>query len=542
MGTFRIEKGDLDKLLPFYLTYKEQIKAMLTNILRRKEATLYLKYILEHPDGRRRISIYCDNFAEALRRRLDIWLKDLEHAGYIRATQGFHLEDVWDFTFSFKDALSKAIKDHNRRIENADEEINSADVTFLHELLDYSNQKLSLCFLKRRDEIINRHRQRLIKFHTHATKIISLFEEEKIWSIANQAIRDIFGLQGEYSIQEGVRSVENLELDYLNSSSSYLMEEAAEALRDNQCLSIDEKGELSRITQHIDQNHFKALVIPISIRNFSFDGFLIIHDSGKVFKFDKFDWNLLYQLNYYIESMVSNCRILAELSRKREEHRDLTRRLISIQEDERKLIAGDIHDTLTQALTGIGYKALLCQELIVKDSKRLNDEISNLISNINNALKQSRQIIQYLRPQVLDDLGLITALKKVLTDFQKKSDIAIYSIFPENVDLHPEASIAIFRIFQESLRNIKRHSSAAEVHVTITLDAGHLNLQIEDDGVGFDLTRPSPGLGLITMRERAQLLKGEFSVKASPGGGCQIRVTIPMKEGWRNDTQKDLDR
>jgi hypothetical protein len=204
MEPFSTEKGNLDKLLPFYLAYKEQIKAMLASNLIKKEPTSYLQYILYHPDGRRRISIYVDNFAEALNGRLDLWLKDLEHAGYIRATQGFHLEDVWDFTLSFQDALSQSIKNYNGRIENAIEGITSDDVTFLHDLLDYSNHRLSLCFLKRRDEIINRHREQLIKLHSYAGKIISMFEEENIWSCVRLAFEDIFGLQGEYVFQENI--------------------------------------------------------------------------------------------------------------------------------------------------------------------------------------------------------------------------------------------------------------------------------------------------------------------------------------------------
>ncbi len=226
--------------------------------------------------------------------------------------------------------------------------------------------------------------------------------------------------------------------------------------------------------------------------------------------------------------------MFSELAYKQEELHKLTGRLISIQEEERKKIAADIHDTVTQALTAIGYKALLCQELMEKDPSRLDDELNRLVLNINEALKQSRQMISNLRPKILDDLGIVAVFQRTLTDFQADTSLKMSFMAPKGLDISTELGTVFFRILQESLNNIKKHAKASKVDVSLSLiDRNQVCLVVKDDGQGFNIAQDNQsdrhsGLGLLTMRERAEDLGGQFEVTSREGEGCQIKVSLPL--------------
>jgi two-component system sensor histidine kinase DegS len=217
--------------------------------------------------------------------------------------------------------------------------------------------------------------------------------------------------------------------------------------------------------------------------------------------------------------------------------RGLTARLISVQEEERKKIAADIHDVLTQALTGIGYKALYCMEIAEKDIDRLHRELELLTETINEALRQSRQIINNLRPHILDDIGVIAAFRKLIKDFEEKFGIDARFRHPETLRIDPDKGIALFRILQEALHNARRHAAADAVDVDLRIEQREqLVMTVADNGRGFDphqrnRNRRRPGLGLLTMRERAEDLGGTFTMDARPGAGCRIVVRVPLGDG-----------
>jgi len=226
--------------------------------------------------------------------------------------------------------------------------------------------------------------------------------------------------------------------------------------------------------------------------------------------------------------------MFSELAYKQKESNNLTRKLISIQEKERKKIAADIHDTLTQTLTAIGYKALLCQELIEKDPSRVYEELNRLTLDINRALKQSRQMITNLRPRILDDLGILAVFTRVLNGFQEDTGIRVNFRAPKDIDMSPELSEAFFRILQESLNNIKKHAKALKVDIYLGfIDKNQVCLKVKDDGQGFNILEYNQrieysGLGLLTIRERVEELGGQFTIVSSKGEGCQINVATPL--------------
>jgi two-component system sensor histidine kinase DegS len=216
--------------------------------------------------------------------------------------------------------------------------------------------------------------------------------------------------------------------------------------------------------------------------------------------------------------------------------------LIRFQEEERKRIAEDIHDTLTQSLTGIGYEALLCRKLVKNDTHRLRKELDKLIKQIDTTLTQSREITGCLRPKILDDIGIKAALKSLLRSFQKEQALKIEFSCPNKILIPPNIGISLFRILQEALQNIKKHSRANRVSVSLSLDSyGWLLFLIEDDGCGFDSkqgekTSWDSGLGILLMEERAGELGGEMKIDSIPGKGCRLKIRIPLgdtKAEWK---------
>ncbi|NQU04208.1 MAG: cache domain-containing protein [Syntrophaceae bacterium] len=219
-----------------------------------------------------------------------------------------------------------------------------------------------------------------------------------------------------------------------------------------------------------------------------------------------------------------------QLEMRGEELSELARRLISAQEDERKKIAADIHDTLTQGLTGIGYKVLLCQKLVKKDQNKLQDVLKTLVTNVNENLNRSRQIISNLWPKILDDVGIVATFKKTLKNLKEETSFHINFFSPEELQVSPDQGIALFRILQESCHNIIKHAKASKVDVSLnTDDDDNLRMEIMDNGIGFDPSEKGQGLGLVTMRERVEGLGGKFSVYSALKGGCKITVTFPVR-------------
>lgn len=201
-----------------------------------------------------------------------------------------------------------------------------------------------------------------------------------------------------------------------------------------------------------------------------------------------------------------------------------SRQLIESQEAERKRIAAELHDGLGQNLVVIKNRAMLG---INKgdDKERVAKELNNISESAAQALEEVREITNNLRPQLLDRLGLTKAinamLKKVSGVIEIESEIdSIDNIFNESEE------ISVYRIVQESVNNIIKHSNASDAVVRIKRDENKVLITIEDNGKGFDTANVKNGLGLVGLKERAQLLKGEFSIDSKLGEGTKIRVEL----------------
>src|SRR6185295_1239715 len=235
------------------------------------------------------------------------------------------------------------------------------------------------------------------------------------------------------------------------------------------------------------------------------------------------------------EVLKSKVAVFVELFRKSERLREsedklrrLAAHLISVREEERAHIAREIHDELGQVLTGIkmevGWLAKRLKEPALLEK---TDSMSKLIDS---TVQTVRKIATGLRPEMLDDMGLIAAVAWQAKEFQKRTGIRCRAKLPPEAKYDLEISTCVFRIFQEILTNVARHSRATRVDIALALGAEQVGLDVTDNGVGIqdDELTARKSLGLLGMQERALLFGGDVRITGTPGHGTRVSVTIPL--------------
>jgi signal transduction histidine kinase len=236
------------------------------------------------------------------------------------------------------------------------------------------------------------------------------------------------------------------------------------------------------------------------------------------------------------EVLKSKVSVFVELHMKSErlkESEDKLRRLaahlISVREEERAHIAREIHDELGQVLTGIKMEVGWLQKRLTEPA--LLEKCDSMAKLIDSSVQTVRKIATGLRPEMLDDMGLIAAVAWQAKEFQKRTGIRCRTKLPAESKFDLDISTTAFRIFQEILTNVARHSRATRVDIELELTPEALRLEVCDNGVGIpnsDLNGRK-SLGLLGMRERALLFGGEVSISGTPGQGTRVAVSIPIR-------------
>ena len=213
----------------------------------------------------------------------------------------------------------------------------------------------------------------------------------------------------------------------------------------------------------------------------------------------------------------------------REQLRNLSSHLQTIREDERGVISREIHDDLGQSLTALKMDISWFKKHLPEDVDSKEQKINGMIELVNATIKSVQRISTELRPAVLDDLGFSSAVKWFINEFEERSGLKCkLEIKPDNIVLDEKLSIAMYRIFQESLTNIMRHANATKVNVNIALKNHKLEMSVADNGIGIDESKLKDlkSLGLIGMQERLYTWNGEMEIKRLDGKGTVIRVNV----------------
>ncbi|MGE3498639.1 MAG: MEDS domain-containing protein [Candidatus Binatia bacterium] len=243
------------------------------------------------------------------------------------------------------------------------------------------------------------------------------------------------------------------------------------------------------------------------------------------------DEAMLVQLAHMASGAIENARLFAQVQRGRARLRRLSRDLVKTQEDERRRIARELHDEIGQALTALKLNLQTVEQAAGEDVPGLQESVAIA----ERALAQARDLSLGLRPSILDDLGLVAALRWYLNGHIQRAGIAT-SFTSKAVDerLPVEIETVCFRLAQEALTNIVRHARATRVAVDLHASDGVLHLTIRDDGIGFDVTaarrraRGGQSLGLLSMHERVGLVDGRLEIRSAPAGGTEVHAWLPI--------------
>lgn len=248
--------------------------------------------------------------------------------------------------------------------------------------------------------------------------------------------------------------------------------------------------------------------------------------------------NLVSQITVILNYLNSDLQQVNELLNNAKEKQEFGLRIIEAQEEERKRLSREIHDGPAQMLANV----MMRSELIDRISRERGmdealKEIKDLRMMVRDALYEVRKIIYDLRPMALDDLGLIPTLKRYLVTTEEYNEIAIKFVnLGDGKRLAPRLEVALFRLVQEAVQNAIKHAKANEIQVKIELKKTSVKLVIRDDGIGFDITnRKENSFGIVGMKERVELLKGEITFQSAIGKGTLIMIDVPLMDEEEND-------
>jgi two-component system sensor histidine kinase UhpB len=235
-------------------------------------------------------------------------------------------------------------------------------------------------------------------------------------------------------------------------------------------------------------------------------------------------------------SLATTLRSLVNLLEERnQELHALSGRAISAQEEERKSIARSLHDDTGQALTMLIISLDQLEASLPAQQQTIKEDLQEIRLLAANALVELRRIVFGLRPAILDDLGLVSAIRWYARENLEAAGVQVEVHAPEPMpEIPPEVTISLFRISQEAVNNILRHAAASSVQINISLQPQTILLQVRDDGHGFNLQAASltalssHHLGILGLRERAEMLGGQVELISSPGQGTDLKVCLPL--------------
>ncbi|HEY0450438.1 GAF domain-containing sensor histidine kinase [Actinophytocola sp.] len=242
-------------------------------------------------------------------------------------------------------------------------------------------------------------------------------------------------------------------------------------------------------------------------------------------QFTERDVRLLTMIGRLVAGAVHQARLHRQLAGRERAHERFVEQVVAAQEAERRRLAGDIHDGISQRLVSLGYHLDAADRTVTDDPGYAAAQIVLARQLADLTLDEARAAIGGLRPPVLDDLGLaggLASLARTTPDLEMVLDLADHRL-PEHIE------VALYRIAQEALQNVQKHAGATSTRLTFGVEDGTGRLEIRDDGVGFD-TGPgqAQGYGLVGMAERAELIGGSLRIRSRPGSGTSVQVAVPL--------------
>jgi PAS domain S-box-containing protein len=227
-----------------------------------------------------------------------------------------------------------------------------------------------------------------------------------------------------------------------------------------------------------------------------------------------------------------------KMALQREQLHALAVRQQRAREEERTKVSRDLHDQIGQILTAIKMDVTWMGRRLARTQGPVRERLAGTVELINDGIRSVRRICTGLRPGVLDDLGLAAAIEWQANEFASRTGIPC-QVSATSGDLHldSEQATAFFRIFQECLTNVSRHAKARSVRVSLHMEGANLLMVVKDDGKGFRESEAPGSLGLLGMKERAQVCGGDLQISSSPGNGTTVTLCVPIRSAGENRSE-----
>jgi len=250
--------------------------------------------------------------------------------------------------------------------------------------------------------------------------------------------------------------------------------------------------------------------------------------------FDQEETQIISAIARVTAITMENAKLIDVLGRKELLLHQLVNKIITAQEDEKERFALDLHDGIIQSLIGIWYRMQRITRSSNKDPEEWYEEINDITAVLGEQINDTRRIIYDLRPVILDNYGLVPAIESYSNKIQEQHNLHIQlELGKENVRFPSKIEITLFRIYQEVISNVIKHSGATQVKVEFAFDEDEVKLAIRDNGSGLGDTthqqcQTGKHLGLASIRERTLLLNGTCKINSEPGKGTRVQVSIPI--------------
>jgi signal transduction histidine kinase len=276
------------------------------------------------------------------------------------------------------------------------------------------------------------------------------------------------------------------------------------------------------------------LSVPVMSRSGALVGVFNVH-ARKRREFSRREIESLRFTALLVAEAIEHANLFGALADKEAALEGLMRKTIEVQEEERRRVAADIHDGVTQQLVSIWYRLQACGRNLRGDPERAAADLTAARELVDEALGEARAAIHDLRPSMLDDLGLSPSLRTLATS-QLATEAELDLRIDDRVALPPHQEVALYRIAQEALSNVRRHAGAGRVTVALREDGAEVELLVEDDGLGFEppeawTATATTSYGLSGIAERASLIGGRLTIRSAPGEGTALTVRIPSRGG-----------
>lgn len=526
---------------------EDQKQAVLTEMEQRLgelPRSPYRDFLLS-PKGKMRLMTWLDLLIGALKGDEERFLEDQNKAGYERAHDGFQWKDA---SLAYLQLLESclAVAFNHLHIEQTDSWRLFEDSRDLIRSYFRAYAAIGASFLHSREDIIRDQISVVQQVLEFTKKVIATFEVDSIVDLAVTEISLIFDSEVFVTLTR--------HLEYLRANSSRRGEPSpllATAM--GKCLGnavpyfVDRAG---RLSADIDAFNPKEIVaVPFGIHDRVL-GTVALTRPERGVCFERRELAILSQFLHIASLALENAYMVERIDQSRRELRLLTDKIMTVREEQKRVLAEDIHDTVAQDLAGIGYTIQFVSELARTNPQLVAQELDGLLETVNRSVNRCRQLMSSLRPDLIDTLGLAPALGRLADHFSEETGIAVSSDLPEEfLELSRDLSICLYRVAEEALRNVRKHAAALNVRLSLREDGEDVILSVSDDGKGSDVTREIPWssegnkFGLLFMRRRVEALGGSLTISTAIDQGWGI--TAVLCTSTREDSSaehKDHDR